>query len=76
MYCFLPNKSEVVLIEFIKWADAPHYSLLFLNVIDFMKKLGFIAFWTHVFKMGDDEQTDIMMRRPCSISQTLLLSVC
>lgn len=33
------------------------------RAIRFYEKNGFIAFGTHVFKMGDDEQTDIMMRK-------------
>lgn len=33
-----------------------------LKAIDFYKKNGFIEFDKHIFKLGDDEQTDIMMR--------------
>jgi len=33
------------------------------SAIRFYEKNGFMAFGTHVFKMGDDEQTDIMMRK-------------
>ena len=33
------------------------------RAIRFYEKNGFVAFGTHVFKMGDDEQTDIMMRK-------------
>jgi len=32
------------------------------RAISFYKKCGFIEFDKHVFKLGDDEQTDIMMK--------------
>lgn len=32
------------------------------RAINFYKKNGFVAFDKHIFKLGDDEQTDIMMR--------------
>ena len=30
----------------------------------FYQKNGFVAFGKHIFKLGDDEQTDILMKRP------------
>ena len=33
------------------------------RAINFYKKNGFIEFNKHIFKLGDDEQTDIMMRK-------------
>ncbi|SFG93773.1 GNAT family N-acetyltransferase [Pontibacter chinhatensis] len=33
-----------------------------LRAIRFYKKNGFVAFDKHIFKLGDDEQTDIMMK--------------
>lgn len=33
------------------------------RAIRFYEKNGFVAFDRHIFKMGDDEQTDIMMRK-------------
>ncbi|WP_257668952.1 GNAT family N-acetyltransferase [Parapedobacter tibetensis] len=33
------------------------------RAISFYKKNGFVAFDKHVFKLGDDEQTDIMMKK-------------
>jgi ribosomal protein S18 acetylase RimI-like enzyme len=33
-----------------------------LRAISFYKKNGFVEFRKHVFKFGDDEQTDIMMK--------------
>lgn len=32
------------------------------RAISFYEKNGFVAFDKHIFKLGDDEQTDIMMR--------------
>jgi ribosomal protein S18 acetylase RimI-like enzyme len=32
------------------------------RAINFYKKNGFVEFGTHVFKLGDDEQSDIMMK--------------
>ena len=34
-----------------------------LRAISFYKKNGFIEFDKHIFKLGNDEQTDIMMKR-------------
>lgn len=34
-----------------------------LRAISFYKKNGFVAFDKHIFKLGDDEQTDIMMKK-------------
>jgi ribosomal protein S18 acetylase RimI-like enzyme len=34
------------------------------RAISFYKKNGFVAFDKHIFKLGDDEQTDIMMKLP------------
>lgn len=33
------------------------------RAISFYKKNGFVEFDKHIFKLGDDEQTDIMMKR-------------
>lgn len=33
------------------------------RAIRFYEKNGFVAFDTHIFKMGNDEQTDVMMRK-------------
>ncbi len=33
-----------------------------LRAINFYKKNGFVGFDKHIFKLGDDEQTDIMMK--------------
>lgn len=34
------------------------------RAIHFYKKNGFIEFNKHIFNLGDDEQTDIMMKLP------------
>lgn len=34
------------------------------RAIHFYEKNGFVAFDKHIFRLGDDEQTDIMMRLP------------
>jgi len=34
-----------------------------LRAISFYKKNGFEEFDKHIFKLGDDEQTDIMMKK-------------
>ena len=34
------------------------------RAIAFYRKNGFVAFDTHIFKLGDDEQTDILMKLP------------
>lgn len=34
-----------------------------VRAIHFYSKNGFVAFDKHIFKLGDDEQTDIMMKR-------------
>jgi ribosomal protein S18 acetylase RimI-like enzyme len=33
------------------------------RAIRFYEKNGFVVFGTHIFKMGEDEQTDIMMKK-------------
>ncbi|WP_069658764.1 GNAT family N-acetyltransferase [Arcticibacter eurypsychrophilus] len=39
------------------------------RAISFYKKNGFVAFGKHNFKLGDDEQTDIMMKRKLKLVQ-------
>ncbi|PUV26531.1 GNAT family N-acetyltransferase [Sphingobacterium sp. DR205] len=34
-----------------------------LRAISFYQKNGFVAFDKHIFRLGDDEQTDIMMKK-------------
>ena len=36
------------------------------RAIRFYEKNGFIAFDKHIFKLGEDEQTDIMMKKTLS----------
>ena len=39
------------------------------RAISFYKKNGFVEFGKHVFKLGDDEQTDILMKLPLSYTR-------
>jgi diamine N-acetyltransferase len=55
-------------LQLARQADAPY---LWLGVweenpraLQFYKKNGFVAFDKHLFKLGDDEQTDILMKLP------------
>lgn len=47
------NKSDFVWLGV--WEKNP-------RAINFYKKNGFVEFDTHIFKVGNDEQTDIMMK--------------
>ncbi|MBK8626012.1 MAG: GNAT family N-acetyltransferase [Saprospiraceae bacterium] len=47
------NKSDFVWLGV--WEKNP-------RAINFYKKNGFVEFDTHIFKLGNDEQTDIMMK--------------
>lgn len=42
------------------------------KALQFYKKNGFVPFDTHIFKLGNDEQTDIMMKKAFFI----IISVC
>ncbi len=46
-----------------------------LRAINFYKKCGFVEFDKHIFKLGDDEQTDIMMKLKLDEAATLSKSV-
>jgi len=37
-----------------------------VKAIQFYKRHGFVAFGTHVFMLGNDAQTDILMKLPIS----------
>lgn len=37
------------------------------RAIRFYERNGFVAFDKHIFRLGDDEQTDIMMKRPVEV---------
>ncbi len=54
----------------LELAQQQHHSYIWLGVweknpraIKFYEKNGFVAFGQHLFKVGNDEQTDIMMKR-------------
>ncbi|WP_456866220.1 GNAT family N-acetyltransferase [Galbibacter sp. BG1] len=51
----LANKKNVEYVWLGVWEENP-------RAIRFYKKNGFKAFDKHVFKLGNDEQTDIMMK--------------
>ena len=36
------------------------------SALGFYRTIGFIPFGTHVFKLGDELQTDILMKKSCS----------
>jgi len=61
--------GQVLYEEAIKIAKQKNANYVWLGVweenpraISFYKKNGFIEFDKHIFKLGDDEQTDIMMK--------------
>ena len=37
------------------------------RAIRFYQKNGFVEFDQHIFKLGSDEQTDIMMKKNCKL---------
>ncbi len=67
---FLGQKVGQVLFEkTLEIAKAKNADYIWLGVweenhraISFYKKNGFSAFGKHLFKLGNDEQTDIMMK--------------
>lgn len=61
--------GQILYDKAIEIADQKKVSYVWLGVweenpkaISFYTKNGFIAFDKHIFKLGDDEQTDIMMK--------------
>lgn len=44
------------------------------RAIRFYEKNGFVTFGTHVFKMGTDEQTDLMMRKSLDLPEAKKIS--
>lgn len=38
--------------------------MVMAKTISFYKKNGFVEFDRHIFRLGDDDQTDIMMKAP------------
>lgn len=49
------NQKKVDYVWLGVWEENP-------RAISFYKKNGFVAFDKHIFKLGNDEQTDIMMK--------------
>jgi ribosomal protein S18 acetylase RimI-like enzyme len=52
----IARQNDVEYVWLGVWEENP-------RAINFYKKNGFVAFDKHVFKLGDDEQIDIMMKR-------------
>ena len=53
----LAQEAQVDYLWLGVWEENP-------RAIRFYQKNGFVAFDKHVFRLGEDEQTDIMMKRP------------
>jgi diamine N-acetyltransferase len=51
----LGAKSDLIRLYFLAREENP-------RAINFYKKNGFVEFDKHIFKLGQDEQTDIMMK--------------
>ena len=51
----IANQKEADYVWLGVWEENP-------RAIRFYEKNGFVAFDQHIFRLGDDEQTDIMMR--------------
>jgi len=52
-------------------ARSKHYNTMWLGVwehnykaVNFYKKWGFEFFGSHIFRLGDDDQTDMLMKKP------------
>jgi len=67
------NIGQLLFEKALERAHAQKVDFIWLGVweenkraIQFYVKNGFVAFDQHIFKLGDEEQTDIMMRRPMS----------
>lgn len=63
------NIGQILFDKAIEIANQKNAAYVWLGVweenqraISFYKKNGFIEFDKHIFKLGDDEQTDIMMK--------------
>lgn len=50
------NKEDAVYVWLGVWEENP-------RAINFYKKNDFVEFDKHIFRLGDDDQTDIMMRK-------------
>ncbi|MNU90797.1 Protease synthase and sporulation negative regulatory protein PAI 1 [compost metagenome] len=66
--------GQILYDKALEIANQLHSNYVWLGVweenpraISFYKKNGFVEFDKHIFKLGDDEQTDIMMRKDLTI---------
>jgi ribosomal protein S18 acetylase RimI-like enzyme len=64
------NVGQLLFDKVLEIAKAKNMDYLWLGVweknpraIRFYEKNGFVQFGTHIFKVGADEQTDVMMRK-------------
>jgi diamine N-acetyltransferase len=62
--------GKAFILKAIEWASAVHAKYIWLGVwehnesaIRFYEKNGFEKFSKHIFKLGDDEQTDLLMKK-------------
>ncbi len=69
------NIGQRLFEKALERANAQNVDFIWLGVweenrraIQFYTKNGFVAFDKHIFKLGDEEQTDIMMKRKISPS--------
>lgn len=53
----LATQAQATYVWLGVWEENP-------RAISFYKKNGFVEFDKHIFKLGDDEQTDILMKLP------------
>ena len=63
------NVGQQLFEKALDWSYAQKVNFIWLGVweenkraIQFYTKNGFVAFGKHIFKLGDEEQTDIMMK--------------
>lgn len=64
------NVGQELYVQALKMAKELNVSYMWLGVweknfraVSFYTKNGFTQFDTHIFKLGDDEQTDLMMKK-------------
>ncbi|MDQ6471583.1 GNAT family N-acetyltransferase [Flavobacterium sp. LHD-80] len=64
------NVGQELYVQALKIAEELNVSYIWLGVweknfraVSFYTKNGFVQFDTHIFRLGDDEQTDLMMKK-------------
>lgn len=61
LICFSEEKARELSLDFI-WLGVWEHNY---PALKFYEKLGFEQFSQHTFVLGDDKQTDLLMRRAC-----------